>query len=280
MWKKKKKFILWKILKDSFLKLYSFFVRKKKIKYQKYEFVFSTKDKFSKQKFLARPFSWITHEAGLTKFFIENIGSEEVFFDIWANLGYYSVITNNIITSWEVHSFEIDPFIFQVLRENISMNSNQNVFNKLNLMAIGSNDMDFVSFSPNKSNNPSTNQIDINQKNQSNTNVGCISLDDYCSATKVYPTLIKMDIEWGEYYAVDNMKEALFNNPRIFMEIHPNEINAMWEDFDAFKEKISYLFRERQIYKVINYRRESIEFQEINNIQKEPIKNQDMLYII
>lgn len=53
-----------------------------------------------------------------TKFYLKNLKNSDVFYDIGANYGYYTALASEICN--EVHSFEPNPYIFNILKESFN----------------------------------------------------------------------------------------------------------------------------------------------------------------
>jgi FkbM family methyltransferase len=85
---------------------------------------FSTTDPFSKYWFYPR-YKNKLHEPTLTKFLVNFLRRTDVFFDIGANIGYFSCLAAMLCD--KVHSFEIDAFFISILEKNIRLNELVNV---------------------------------------------------------------------------------------------------------------------------------------------------------
>ena len=121
------------------------------------------------------------------------------FVDIGAASGFYSVIASKSISSEKIYSFEPDPFLRFILRKN----NKDFCGNKMNI------DARFVS---------------------SSSKGKKISLDDYCFTNKIRPSLIKMDIEGGEYEALLGMRRVcLEHRPVMLIEYHLRKLREFWK---------------------------------------------------
>ncbi|MBI3898087.1 MAG: FkbM family methyltransferase [Gammaproteobacteria bacterium] len=67
-------------------------------------------------------------EPNLTSWFIDRLKRDDVFIDVGANIGYYSLLASTVIGDrGRVVAIEASPSIFEQLRANISLNSASNI---------------------------------------------------------------------------------------------------------------------------------------------------------
>jgi len=157
---------------------------------------------------------WINgfREPECTRIFDGMLKKDDIVIDIGANIGYYVLLESKIVS----RVFAIEP-----LPENRS-------FLLLNLVA---NKIDNVNVYPYAISNYVGEQSFYvgKRKNQANMFLGndalivhTVTLDCFCKQNNINPTVIRMDIEGFEYYAIDGMINTLRNNDcRLFFEIHP-----------------------------------------------------------
>ena len=65
------------------------------------------------------------HEYDVTKFVVNNIGPGEVFLDVGAHAGLYTLLASK--KNAETYSFEPNPLNLQYLKENIELNNQKNI---------------------------------------------------------------------------------------------------------------------------------------------------------
>jgi len=133
------------------------------------------------------------YEASFADKFESLLKTDTVLYDIGASYGMYSILAYSITKSRKIYCFESDEFTNYVLKRNnkVYCNSLLNIHNK------------FIS-----------NKTD---------DVSSISIDYFLETGRhPYPTLVKMDIEGYEYFAIQGMKNMLMNRARpiILMEYH------------------------------------------------------------
>lgn len=132
--------------------------------------------------------------------FKELINTKKVFFDIGANIGYYSYIAaaNGIK---EIIAFEFTPAYAEFTKQEFAANK---ISGKVVNHGVG-NPGEWSAYS-----DP-----------LASASGKLISLDEYSKETGIYPDIIKMDIEGYELDALRNAHEILLRKPAIDISIHP-----------------------------------------------------------
>jgi len=147
-----------------------------------------------------------------------------IVFDLGANFGWFSLVLSKLVgSSGRVYSFEADPTLTDILKENIELNNLSNI--SVQSMAV-SNKEGVSKFSLNKSYD-TRNQLDSISNSENTINVKVISLDEFCKKEKLKKVdFIKMDIEGSEPKALEGMKKIISDNPQIKIITEFNQ-NAM-----------------------------------------------------
>lgn len=66
-----------------------------------------------------------------------------------------------------------------------------------------------------------------------------ITLDDYCTITQTYPTVITMDVEGAEFEVIKGAENVLRDKkPIIFMSVHPEFMFDSYRNEGVWKEKL------------------------------------------
>jgi FkbM family methyltransferase len=159
-------------------------------------------------------------EIRLTKFFIKTISNKDVFFDIGAHHGFYSMLANKLKAK-NIHSFEPTSVHFRVLYKNTKKNKDT-IQNKLAIHdQIGTSYIqESIKGISTMNKNFLKHAQTITQLDFLKTKIQTITLDEYCKQNKVSPTIIKLDIEGHELKALTGgMKTIKKNHPIIAVEI-------------------------------------------------------------
>lgn len=142
----------------------------------------------------------------------------DVFFDIGANVGFYSLLTSKLVgPNGQVVSFEPDTDNFIFLKKHIEINKVKNIipFN----FAIS----DFNGESAFKRGiNNATGKL---VKEASEFSVKTFSLDSFCKDKKIYPNCLKIDVEGSEVEVLLGAKSMISeNHPILVVATHSGEL--------------------------------------------------------
>lgn len=170
-------------------------------------------------------------EANLTNFFVNFLKEGDVFFDIGAHVGYYSVLASDLVGErGSVYSFEPTPRTFSSLKENAERKTNISVFN--NAVMDTKTTIDFFDYGPkysafNSFKKRTADEI-IFKDDAVKIAVETVSIDDFCKERNLLPTLIKIDAEGAEYLILEAMKTTLTTaKPVVSIEVSTQK---EWEE--------------------------------------------------
>lgn len=196
-------------------------------------------------------------EANLTNFFINFLKEGDVFFDVGAHVGYYSILASDLVgAKGHIYSFEPTPRTFTSLSENANRKENISVYN--NAILNKETTIDFFDYGPKYSAfntfEKRTGEEIFFRNNVTKISIETISLDSFCKKNTVTPTLIKIDAEGSEYLILEAMEYLLKeSHPIVSMEVSSNK---EWENnlnlsFNIFK-KYGYLSYEISLDGMLN----------------------------
>lgn len=166
-------------------------------------------------------------EANLTNFFINFLQEGDIFFDVGAHVGFYSVLNSNLVgPTGHIHSFEPTPRTFKSLEQNVSTKHNVTVNNRA--VMDHEAEIEFVDYGPKYS------AFNSFQKRTGDEmaflaaaekiQVKTISLDSYCQEKNLTPTLIKIDAEGAEHIILKAMDVVLrTSKPIVTIEVAGGE---------------------------------------------------------
>jgi len=172
-------------------------------------------------------------EIKTVEFFVKNIKSGDVFYDIGANQGFFSLLIKEAFgDEVEVHSFEPVEQYFQIIQLRFKNNLNKNNI-YLNQLALSDHIGDLKLKVPIKiSLNTTASILDDFAKRYFNKykeiKVKCTTLDDYCTTHK-YPTFMKIDIDGSESFVINGATGTLSKyGPVICMEIMDGDMGIKY----------------------------------------------------
>jgi len=164
-------------------------------------------------------------EIKIIKFLIKNFKDDDIFYDIGANYGFYTLLAQEFITKGEIHAFEPNPKIFKLLRENSRLDIYKNTF--LNEMALSDKAGETEFFDREISGHSGSSSLVKHQHflKYKVIKVRTTTLDDYISNHKP-PTIMKIDVEGGESLVLKGGLELLKKySPMIIMEFFPDDLH-------------------------------------------------------
>jgi FkbM family methyltransferase len=161
-------------------------------------------------------------EYELTKFLIKNLKEKDIFYDVGAHYGFYTLLANEIIQEGEIHAFEPNPLIFNFLKNNVP--KKKNIF--LNNCALSEANKEISFFQSKKTSGASTIIESVSNyglyqfADYTRIAVPAITLDDYVKSGHNPPTIMKIDVEGAESLVLKGAKNTLVqNNPILIVEI-------------------------------------------------------------
>ncbi len=163
-------------------------------------------------------------ETKIIKFLIKNFKDDDIFYDIGANYGFYTLLAQEFITKGEIHAFEPNPKIFKLLRENSRLDIYKNTF--LNEMALSDKTGETEFFDREISGHSGgSSLVKYQYLKYKVIKVRTTTLDDYISNHKP-PTIMKIDVEGGESLVLKGGLELLKKySPMIIMEFFPDDLH-------------------------------------------------------
>ena len=168
-------------------------------------------------------------EIGLAKFLIKYLNEGDTFIDIGAHYGYFSLLSSGLVGhSGEVFSFEASPATFHIFNKNQKLASNISGYNSA--VSNDTSDLIFYEF-PNLysefntiDNKQFQNEAWYSKYAPKQITVNGLVLDDFFEAHKLFPKIIKIDVEGAEYKVLEGASRHLqANSPIVVMEYLSNE---------------------------------------------------------
>jgi FkbM family methyltransferase len=173
-----------------------------------------------------------------TRWILHTIRRGDVFVDVGANIGYYTVIASKIVgDEGHVYAFEPDPTSFAILKANVERNGLTNV--TLEQKAL--------------SNEPGSLRLFLAHENKGDhrifdeegaarpfLDVEALPLDDYAPIQGKKVDFIKVDTQGAEGIILEGMTQTIAANPKMVMvmEYTPSSLRAVGTDPADFLSKL------------------------------------------
>ncbi len=150
------------------------------------------------------------------------ISAGETVLDIGGNIGYYALLESELVgPEGKVYAVEPVSDNLRILKKNIELNGVKNI--KVFKAAMGKEKKDAEIHISNQSNRSTfvTRAGTVYIKKEK---VEMTTVDDFVSEQQISPDFIRMDVEGYEKEIIQGMRKILLHRPKLFIEIHPNEI--------------------------------------------------------
>lgn len=171
-------------------------------------------------------------------FMLHLLRQDDLFADIGANIGSYTVLASNVAEAYTI-SFEPVPSTFKHLLDNIYIN---NIIHKVKCYNIGLGEKNSIlKFS--SSLDTVNHALTTEERDSNYVEVQIGILDDYC--IEKTPLLLKMDVEGFEYNVLQGSKQTL-KNPElkaIIIELNQSSKRYGIEDETIHQFLISFGFK-------------------------------------
>jgi len=179
------------------------------------------------------PIKYFRDQRDEITFIVNEIKSGYTVIDIGANIGFITLLLAKLVNSeGTVFAFEPGPVSFSLLKINVRINgySNITLLNKAVSSASGTEKL-FINPSGESDNQISHIALNFDEDRES-IPIECVSLDDYFCNQKRKIDYIKMDIQGGEYKALQGMQNLLGRNKGIKLTIEYSPYLPLMADVD------------------------------------------------
>lgn len=177
-----------------------------------------------------------------------NIRSDDVIVDFGLNIGMFTTFALKKGAK-QVISYEADAENFEYAKHNVELNCLDNERYKLYNLAVIGNDDEYREFSINLRKNKGAHSL-LHKRGRDVVKVPCVNINKVFEEYK--PTIVKMDIEGGEYECLKNVKS--FDGIREWiMEFHHAHLNDT-KTHDKYNEILDLL---RKHFKTVEARKDT-----------------------
>lgn len=180
-----------------------------------------------------------SYEMKLAFYFIKNLKPDDVFYDVGSHYGFYSILASKFIDAakGEIHAFEPQPQVFDVLSKNIGGLGRHACANN---MAVSNKEGESEFYIDMRSSGastllPSVAKLRRNEAPLEKTTVKTTTLDKYVEDGHRPPSIMKVDVEGAELSVIMGAERTLADKrPIVTLEL--------WEHYSlsAAEKMIEY----------------------------------------
>lgn len=182
------------------------------------------------------------YERAETDFLKSVFHDGDIFIDVGANRGWFSLILAEQSPGGRVFAFEPIPSTFQGLKDNVELNDLKNIEPICMGMFDRADELNFL-FAKDASGATSLKLAGQSRGHAKLQEITCptTTLDAFCTSRNLIPSLIKVDIEGAELMVAQGGREILAHTPILLMELlrkwarefdyHPNDVFALLEAY-------------------------------------------------
>jgi FkbM family methyltransferase len=156
-------------------------------------------------------------ERKLTEYLIRTLGVKDVFYDIGAHLGFYTALAETLLMEGKVFAFEANDTLCAYLNKNFGNESRVTVV--CSAVASVPGTVEFYD-ATNTSDSSMSSRFNISGSIISTRKVSTVILDTFVTSAVTPPTIMKFDIEGGEYDAICGAEKIIQTfKPTIILEV-------------------------------------------------------------
>ena len=176
-----------------------------------------------------------------------------VLYDIGANVGFFSLLSNRFITAGKIYAFEPLPSNLEVFEEHMARNKKYIVTDNITILPLAVSDKEKeVDFSNNVKNRDGNTYIKGSitfTEAESTIRVRSYSIDELIQKGYAVPDVLKIDVEGAEYDvlagAVNTLKEY---KPLILLATHDCHLPGVKVKCLNFLEGLGYVLKHKGDY--------------------------------
>ncbi|MBN8575718.1 MAG: FkbM family methyltransferase [Cytophagales bacterium] len=181
-----------------------------------------------------------TYEPEAVELLNANLGDNDVFVDVGANIGYFSLVVGARSSAIKIFAFEMGSENVQIFNKNLALNNLKNI--EVHQVAVA----DFtgkVFYEDSAVGNAVLKIMTDNKENNPDVVVvESVTLDDFFRERTEKPTVVKIDVEGAEMKVLQGMQQLLSTNIKLLIEIHPKDLIG----FGSSREEVLQYLKEQQ----------------------------------
>lgn len=179
--------------------------------------------------------------------FLSWFGPDSVFFDVGANVGYFSFLASTRITRGKIVAFEPMAANLRLFEEHLRLNRHRAGVSKITLVPCAIADCEkTVEFTNDPQFTGSNTYVDSQflASNLERVTVKCCSIDDLVAAGQPAPTVLKIDVEGAEFDVLRGAAKTIrTHRPHILLATHEAHLPGVEKECKEFLERLGYTLK-------------------------------------
>lgn len=186
-----------------------------------------------------------TWEPNETYWMVRSVGSGDVFVDVGANIGFYTVLACKLVgDEGHVYAFDPDPVAFEILRRNVLLNGCDNVTLE---QKAASNEPGEIELFLAKQNKGDHRIFQAEDEERESIAIEAVRLDDYFAGMENEIDFIKVDAQGADGAIIEGLERVLETNDHVrlaleFAPWHLGQFGHSSADLLAFLEELDFRF--------------------------------------
>lgn len=168
---------------------------------------------------------------------------DAVFYDLGANIGFYSMLANQRISEGKIYAFEPSPQSRAVFEKQMELNSGRIKNNRITILPYAVSDADKeIEFTENASDgNTYLTTSPVFREAMHKTKVKAVSIDSLVKQGYAKPTVLKIDVEGAELDVLKGAEATIRScKPRILLATHDWHQPGIKDDCLSFLRQLGY----------------------------------------
>lgn len=188
----------------------------------------------------------------------DNLNDGDVFFDVGANIGLYSLLACDLISpNGRVYAFEPAPANVQLLQRNVALNGYNTEIEVKQIALTDQFTSKSISFYTPKNGGVSPeSSLITGGKNEKEVKVQTDTIDHFCANNRIRPTVIKIDTEGAELPILKGALDIVSNcYPMLIVEYHGSktvdfgyDIQELWRTIERLGYEQIYIMKKNDGY--------------------------------
>jgi len=172
-----------------------------------------------------------------------------VFYDLGANVGFYALMANRVISTGKIYCFEPLPLLRSIFEQHIALNKKCIRHNNIEILPFAISDHEKeIRFSINSKWQDGNTYISSSEAYtgaEDTILVKCYSIDELVKQGFKAPDVIKIDVEGAEFDVLKGAVETLKKyKPSIILATHDWHLPGVKEQCLSFLDELGYTMRQ------------------------------------